>query len=182
MMTGTGLALFLITLVLMFALRSGKYGIASLIPNITPIAMGFGVWALLYGQVNTGISIVFGMTLGIIVDDTVHFISKYLRARREQGKSPEDAVRYAFTTVGQALVVTTVVLVAGFFVLGQSQFAMNNGMARLTVIIMTLALAIDFTILPGMLILFGRREDAKARKLAEVNSESITPALEKVRA
>ena len=166
----------------MLALRSFKYGFASLIPNITPIAMGFGTWALLYGQVNTGVSVVFGMTLGIIVDDTVHFVSKYLRARREQGKTPEDAVRYAFITVGQALLVTTIVLSAGFFALGQSQFALNNGMARLTVIIMTLALIIDFTILPGMLILMGRREDAKARKLAERSSESGASGAGKIRA
>jgi len=182
MMNGTGFAILLISLILMLALRSFKYGFASLIPNITPIAMGFGTWALLYGQVNTGISVVFGMTLGIIVDDTVHFVTKYLRARREQGKTPEDAVKYAFTTVGQALVVTTIVLAAGFFVLGQSQFALNNGMARLTVIIMTLALIIDFTILPGMLIFMGRREDAKARKLAEGSSESGTSGIGKIRA
>jgi len=182
MMTGSAFALFLITLVLMFALRSSKYGIASLIPNITPLAMGFGVWALLYGQVNTGISIVFGMTLGIIVDDTVHFVSKYLRARREQGKSPEDAVRYAFTTVGQALVVTTLVLVAGFFVLGQSQFAMNNGMARLTVIIMGLALLIDFTILPGLLIYLGRREDANVKLNTDAHAETLESSLEQARA
>jgi predicted RND superfamily exporter protein len=182
MMIGTAFALFLITLVLMLVLKSANYGLASLFPNITPVAMGFGVWALLYGQVNTGISIVFGMTLGIIVDDTVHFVSKYLRARREDGKSPEDAVRYAFTTVGQALVVTTIVLVAGFFVLGQSQFAMNNGMARLTVIIMGLALAIDFTILPGLLIYMGRREDAKANNIEKQASDAIGIEHEQVRA
>ena len=49
-----------------------------------------------------------------VVDDTVHFISKYLRARREQGKSPEDAVRYAFQTVGSALITTSIVLILGF--------------------------------------------------------------------
>ena len=70
---------------------------------------------------NVGISVVFGMTLGIIVDDTVHFLSKYLRAIREQGKSPADAVRYAFQTVGRALIVTTIVLTAGFLVLAQSK-------------------------------------------------------------
>ena len=181
MMNGTGVAIILIAFVLMLALRSIPYGTLSLIPNITPIAMGFGVWALAVGSINTGISVVFGMTLGIIVDDTVHFVSKYLRARREQGKSPEDAVRYAFSTVGQALVVTTLVLMAGFFVLGQSSFAMNNGMARLTVIIMALALAIDFFLLPGLLIFLGKMEDRKALKNENDSKEaSLNTASQKV--
>ena len=181
MMNGTGLALGLISFVLMIALRSFRFGSLSLIPNVTPIAMGFGVWALTVGTINTGISVVFGMTLGIIVDDTVHFVSKYLRARREQGKSPEDAVRYAFATVGQALVVTTLVLMAGFFILGQSSFAMNNGMARLTVIIMALALAIDFLLLPGILIFLGKIQDRKAQRISDNQREaSLNPTPQKV--
>lgn len=157
MISGTALGIFLITIILMLALRSFEFGALSLIPNVTPITVGFGVWALTVGSVNTGVAIVFGMTLGIIVDDTVHFISKYLRARREHGKSPEDAVRYAFATVGQALVVTTAVLIAGFAILAQSQFGMNAGMAKVTVIIIGLALLIDFTLLPAALILRGKR-------------------------
>ncbi len=181
MMNGTTLAIFLISIVLMIALRSFRYGSLSLIPNITPVAVGFGVWAMTVGTINTGISVVFGMTLGIIVDDTVHFVSKYLRARREQGKSPEDAVRYAFSTVGQALVVTTLVLMAGFFVLGQSSFAMNNGMARLTVIIMALALAIDFFLLPGLLIFLGKMQDRRANNKSGYQREaSINTSTQKV--
>jgi predicted RND superfamily exporter protein len=161
MISGTTIALVLISIILMLALGSFKYGLMSLIPNITPVLTGFGVWAMVDGMVDTGIAIVFGMTLGIIVDDTVHFISKYLRARREHGKSPEDAVRYAFRTVGQALVVTTVVLIAGFAILAQSSFGMNAGMAQITVIIITLALVIDFLLLPGLLILMSKTRKEK---------------------
>ena len=110
MLVGTSIALVLISLILVFALRSLKIGLLSLIPNMAPAAMGFGLWGLLYGQVGLGLSIVAGLTLGIVVDDTVHFLSKYLRARREQGMSSEDAVRYAFNTVGVALLVTTICL------------------------------------------------------------------------
>ena len=149
-------AIILISIVLMFALRSVKYGALSMIPNLTPITVGFGVWALTYGQINTGVAIVFGMTLGIIVDDTVHFISKYLRAIREHQKSPKEAVKYAFSTVGNALVVTTLVLVSGFLVLAQSQFGMNAGMARITVIIISLALIIDFMLVPALLLAISR--------------------------
>lgn len=70
------------------------------------------------------------MTFGIVVDDTVHFLSKYLRARRERGLSPEAAVMYAFNTVGRAIIVTSIVLVAGFLVLATSHFGLNAAAAQ----------------------------------------------------
>ena len=151
LINGTILAIALITLILFVALRSFKYGALSLIPNVTPVLVGFGFWAVLDGTINSGIAIVFGMTLGIIVDDTVHFLSKYLRARRELGQDAAGAIKYAFHTVGNALVITTVVLVAGFAILAQSSFGMNSGMAKITMLIITLALVIDFLILPALL-------------------------------
>ena len=87
MLNGNIIALILISMILMFALRSFKLGLLSLIPNVTPVIIGFGIWALYKAQINTGMVVVFGMTLGIIVDDTVHFMSKFLRARRELGLS-----------------------------------------------------------------------------------------------
>jgi predicted RND superfamily exporter protein len=151
MLTGISLALVLISLILIFALRSLKIGLVSLIPNLTPAAMGFGLWGLLNGQVGLGLSVVIGMTLGIVVDDTVHFLSKYLRARREQGLNSQDAVRYAFHTVGIALVVTTLVLIAGFMVLHQSAFKLNADMGLMTAITIGLALVVDFIFLPPLL-------------------------------
>ena len=159
MLTGTSIALVLISLILIFALRSVKIGLISLVPNLAPAAMGFGLWGLLYGQVGLGLSVVAGLTLGIVVDDTVHFLSKYLRARREQGLSSEDAVRYAFHTVGIALLVTTLVLIAGFMVLHQSAFKLNSDMGLLTAITIGLALIADFIFLPPLLM----KADRKAR-------------------
>lgn len=167
MIGGTLFAILLISVILMLALKSIKYGVLSLIPNITPITVGFGVWAVTSGTINAGIAIVFGMTMGIIVDDTVHFISKFLRARREQGKSPEDAVRYAFQTVGNALVTTSIVLILGFMVLAQSDFGMNSGMALITMVIIALALIIDFLLLPTLLIMVGRIKDKQLSKKLE---------------
>jgi len=159
MLKGNIIAIILISLVLMLALRSFKLGMLSIIPNVTPVLIGFGIWALYKAQINTGMVIVFGMTLGIIVDDTVHFMSKYLRAKRELGYNSKEAVIYAFETVGKALVTTTIILIAGFVVLSTSSFALNSYMARITVIIITGALIIDFILLPSLLILTSRKED-----------------------
>ncbi len=165
MFNGNIIALILISLVLMLALQSFKLGLLSIIPNVTPVLVGFGIWALYKGQINTGMVIVFGMTLGIIVDDTVHFMSKFLRARRELGYDAKQAVVYAFETVGRALVTTTLVLLSGFVVLSTSSFALNSYMARITVIIILAALIIDFLLLPALLILSSKKSEVGAAQL-----------------
>ncbi len=152
MLTGTTIALVLISLILMFALGSWRYGLLSLIPNLIPAGMAFGVWAIIDGEIGMALSVVTAMTLGIVVDDTIHFLSKYRRARVEQGLSAEDAVRYAFSTVGIALLVTSVALVAGFLVLATSSFKLNSGMGLLTAIVIAIALLVDFLLLPPLLI------------------------------
>ena len=154
MLIGTTVALVLISAVLIFFLGSLKYGFISLLPNLTPALAAFGIWGLTVGQVGIGLSIVTGMTLGIVVDDTVHFLSKYLRARREKGLSAEDAVRYAFNNVGLALVVTSLVLITGFMILAQSHFYLNSSMGLLTSVVIALALIIDLTFLPPLLMKF----------------------------
>ncbi|MFK7941526.1 MAG: outer membrane lipoprotein-sorting protein, partial [Paracoccaceae bacterium] len=156
MLMGTGLAIFFISLIIMAALRDVRMGAISLIPNLIPALMAFGVWGYTAGAVTLAIAVVLAATLGIVVDDTVHFLSKYTRARRE-GKSPEDAVRYTFRSVGMALFVTTIGLVAGFAVLAQSGFAVNGDMAKLTGITITLALIADFLLLPALLIWLDKR-------------------------
>lgn len=152
MLTGTTVALVLISLILVFALGSWRYGLLSLIPNLIPAGMSFGIWALIDGEIGMALSVVTAMTLGIVVDDTIHFLSKYLRARREQGLDAEDAVRYAFSTVGVALWVTSVALVAGFLVLSTSSFKLNSSMGLLTAIVIAVALIVDFLLLPPLLI------------------------------
>ncbi len=145
-------ALILISLILIFALRSFKYGILSLVPNVTPIAVAFGVWYLIKGEIDMSVAVVLGMTLGIVVDDTIHLLAKYIRARREMGKTPEDAIRYAFNTVGRAVIVTTVVLTIGFSVLMQSAFGLNANMGKLTAITIVIALVLDLLLLPALLL------------------------------
>ena len=152
MLIGTTLALVLISFILMLALRSVKIGLVSLVPNLVPAAMAFGLWGLLVAEVGLALSIVLGMTLGIVVDDSVHFLSKYLRAKRERNLSAEDAVRYAFRHVGRALLYTSIILVVGFLILATSSFKLNSGMGLLSAIVIIFALIADFLLLPALLI------------------------------
>ena len=151
MLVGTTVALIIISLVLILAFRSIKMGLVSMIPNLVPAAMGFGLWGIFVGEVGLALAIVTGMTLGIVVDDTIHLMSKYLRARREQGMNTFDSIQYAFNTVGRALIITSVVLAAGFMVLAFSSFKLNSGMGLLTSMIIILAILADFFLLPPLL-------------------------------
>lgn len=152
MIEGSIIALVLISMILLFALRSVKLGVLSLVPNLTPVIAAIGIWAVTFNMLGMAAAIVFAISIGIVVDDTVHFLSKYLRARREKNLDAEAAIRYAFSTVGQALWVTTVVLVVGFALLSQSAFLVNQQTGILMAITIAAALILDFLFLPTLLL------------------------------
>ena len=160
---GTLLVLIAISAVLLLALRSLRLGLVSIVPNVLPAIMGFGVWGLTVGQVGLALSVVAAMTIGIVVDDTVHFLAKYRRARSELGHDPEEAVRYAFDTAGRALFTTTLVLVAGFMIFVFSPFIPTAEVGVLTAMIIGFALVADLSLLPALLVTV----DRPSRKAAE---------------
>lgn len=164
MIGGVLFAIGLISVLLMFVLKSASIGSLSLIPNLIPAGMAFGVWALLVGQVGMASSVVIAMTLGILVDDTVHFLSRYQYAREQLSLSPEDAVRYTFITVGAALWITSVVLILGFLILALSSFKINQEMGMLTAIIFALGLLADFLLLPPILMFIEKSKACSANK------------------
>lgn len=164
MFKGVLLAVLLISILLGFALRSVRYGLYSLLPNLTPALIGFGIWFFISGQVGLALSVVASMTLGIVVDDTVHFLTKYKLARDQRAMKPEAAVEYAFAGVGRALWVTTLVLVLGFIVLAQSSFQINADMGLLTAITLVAALIVDFLFLPPLLLKIDQRNTATQSK------------------
>lgn len=157
MLSGNLVALLLISLVLIVALRDWRLGLISLIPNLAPAAMAFGIWGLFVGQVGLALSVVAVMTYGIVVDDTIHSMTKYQHARRDLGMTPEAAVRYVFSTAGAAALAMTAILVAGFLVLAFSVFELNSSMGLMTALTIALALAADYFLLPPLLMKFDRR-------------------------
>ncbi len=156
MLRGTVIAMAIISLILIIALKSIPIGLLSLMPNFVPAAMSFGLWGYLIGHVGVAASVVTAVTFGIVVDDTIHFLSKYLRARRERKLNPQEAVRFAFSSVGHALWTTTAVLAAGFIVLSTSGFEVNWSLGLLTALTIVIALAADFFFLPPLLMKLDR--------------------------
>lgn len=158
MISGTVLAILLIAVIMMLTLRSFGLGLLSLLPNTMPLLATFGAWAILVGEVGFSVATVASISLGIIVDDTVHLLAKYVRARRERGLSAEDSIRYAFRSVGMAVIYNTIILAIGFVVLTTSSFKVNVDMGLLTAIAIVFALLLDFLFLPGLLLLAAGKE------------------------
>ena len=169
MVQGLVTAILLITIALMISLKNIPLGLLSLIPNIAPTLMAYGVWSMWVGEIGMTGAIMSVVGLGIIVDNTVHFLSKYLRARKEQNKSAEEAIHYAFNTVGIALGVTSIVLIVGFLVLVLSAFELNVVLGKLVALDLFFSLIITYLLLPSLLLL-GAKRHAKNNKAPSPSS------------
>ncbi len=165
MVQGTTLAILAIAVIMIFALRSVSVGLLSMLPNGLPILAAFGAWAILVGEVGFSVAAVASMSLGIVIDDTVHFLTKYMRARRVDGLSAADSIRYAFQTVGVAILVNTIILGVGFALLTFSAFKINAELGLLTTLAIGFALILDFLLLPPLLLIVagGKGEDSAGR-------------------
>ena len=158
LLIGVTIGMALIITVIGFFFRSAYFGFLSSFPNILPIVSAFGIWAIIDGQIDFMVAVGMGSTLGIIVDFTVHLLSKYDLARQELNKSPEDAVLYAFEAVGFALIAMTVILALGFSVLHLVSFLPMHNFAQFSILAFVFALIIDFFLFPNLLVRFDKRK------------------------
>ena len=158
MLRGTVVAMAFISVILILVFKSIRFGLISLLPNFVPAAMSFGLWGHLVGEVGIASSVVIVVAFGIVVDDTIHFLSRYLRARKEDGLSAEEAVRVTFRSVGKALWTTTLVLSAGFLAFAGSGFQVSWALGLLVTITIAFAIIADFLLLPPLLMALDRRK------------------------
>ena len=153
LLKGFTLSFFLITLTLLIGLKSVRYGLLSIMPNLFPATIVFGVWGLMVGELSPYILMLFSISIGLVVDDSVHILSKYIHARRE-GKTPESAVQYSLDTAGPAITITTLSLAIGTFVLVLSNTFYYQNVALLLTPIIMVALLLDLLFLPPLLVKF----------------------------
>ena len=152
LLKGMVIALVVISIFLIVALQSLRLALLSLLTNLAPAGLAYGTWGIVHGRIDLSAAVVMCMSIGIVVDDTVHFLSKYLYARRKKGLHGAEAMRFTFNTVGVALTVTTVVLVAGFLVLTASHFNPTVVTGALLAMTLAFALFVDFLFMPPLLI------------------------------
>lgn len=176
---GAFVALTVITLILFFGLRSLRYGLISMIPNLFPAVVIFGLWGALVGEVNFFVAAIFSISIGIVVDDSVHFLTKYILKIKE-GASPAEAIEYSFTTSGTALVITTVSFSVGMLFALTSNWLPVSRVATFMAPILVTALILDFLLLPPVLMWLDRHKNSPGSKQEIERAESSDSSSTKV--
>lgn len=162
LLEGFLVSFLLITATLLVGLRSVRYGLLSIVPNLFPATIVFGFWGLFVGELSPYVLMLFSISIGLVVDDSVHVLSKYIHARRE-GEEPEQAVRYALDKAGSAITITTLALAVGTMVLLFSNTYYYQNVALLLTPIIVVALLLDILFLPPLLVKFDRWLDGRVR-------------------
>ena len=150
LLQGYSISLLLITLCLTLGFSSLHFGLLSVIPNLLPATMVFGFWAFFVGQIDPFVMMLFSISIGLVVDDTVHILSHYLESRRA-GASSAEAIGSSISTAGPALTITTMVLALGTTILIFASTLYFQQSAKLLVPIVVLALVLDLLYLPTIL-------------------------------
>lgn len=148
------IALLLVLIVIGVAFRSVRIALASVLPNILPVAMGLALLRATDSVINPMAGIVFCLGIGLSVDDTIHLIARH-REELRNGKSNREAVIAAVRHTRGALVTTTLVISVGLALLALSTSDLNQTMSWLAGAVMVTALAADLLVTPGILSLLG---------------------------
>ena len=153
MLKGSIVTLIFITFVMILALKSLRFGAISVLPNLLPCLFMFGTWGLVVGQLNMASAMIFSITIGIVVDDTVHLLMKYLSSRRQRQTDAKQALTEMLMHVMPAVITTSLIITIGFSVLILSDFNANVIMGKMVAIVVFLALFIDLIFVPAMILL-----------------------------
>lgn len=148
---GFGLALALISIILLFIFQSTKIGVVALFPNLFPLILVFGTMGYMGIPLDVDTLIIAPLMIGIIVDDTIHFLTHY-RAEVAKHGDIRQAIVKAFREVGQAIVFTSIILAIAFlaFMTLDHQGLANFGF--LSAIAIITALMAELFLLPALLL------------------------------
>jgi predicted RND superfamily exporter protein len=130
--------------------RSWKMLLISMVPNLVPLILTGGVMGLFGIPLSTSTSIVFVISFGIAVDDTIHFLTRY-RLERGQGRDVQEAIRNTILGTGKAMILTSIVLLGGFILLLASDFGGTFNTGFFTALTILFALIADLLMLPILL-------------------------------
>lgn len=150
LLQGLGLAIGIVSILMMILFKDIKMLIVSLVPNIIPLLFAGGLCGFLGIELEAGVSITFAIIFGIAVDDTIHFLSKYKLAR-ERGLNMEEALELTFTETGKAIVLTSVILFFGFLVMLFSIHPPSVTVGLLISVTLASALVADLMLIPVLI-------------------------------
>jgi predicted RND superfamily exporter protein len=147
-----GLALVVISLLLLLAFGSLRAGLVALFPNLFPILAIFGLMGWLDIPLDADTLLIAPITIGIAVDDTIHFLTHY-RAEVQQRQNPQEAIIHAFRETGQAISFTSIILSLGFLIF---VFSLHQGLSNfgvMSAVAFIAALLADLFLLPSLCLL-----------------------------
>ena len=145
------LAAGVICIIMFFVFRSFAIGFLSLVPNLFPIILNFGIMGALGIPLNTATALIAAVALGIAVDDTIHFLSEYNKQRTLNNPIPKSLEIVIFSK-GRAIISSSLILCIGFGVLVLSNFVPTINFGMLSAIIMITAAIGDMIILPSIML------------------------------
>ncbi|WOO39298.1 efflux RND transporter permease subunit [Rubellicoccus peritrichatus] len=146
-----GIAFLIVTLVIIAAFRSVRLVTISLLPNLLPVVMTLGLMGLLAIPLNTATVTVAGIALGLIVDDTIHFLHQY-REGRKLGKSALLAIRQTLFHVGRPIIITSLAVAIGFGAFAFTPFRPTLYFGLLIAVTAITAVICDLIVLPALLL------------------------------
>ena len=161
-LSSAAIALVVITIMMTIVLRSPRLGLLSLVPNVLPVAGAIGAMGLLGIPLDPGTVMVSAIALGIVVDDTVHFLVRYQRLRAA-GEDVDAAIRETVLESGRPIVVTSLVLSASFAVLVVADFSPTVHFGAVLAVTVLMALPADLVLLPAVLALVDGAKPEAAR-------------------
>ncbi len=156
------LAVVMISFVMILIFKNWRMLPIFIVPNVLPIALVVGVMGWFGIDIDMGVAIAGAIIIGVAVDDTIHFMVKYIEARK-RGDSLEDAMKYVMSYAGSAIIFTTLVLSLAFLVFIFSSFNPNYHFGVVTASALVIAVIVDLVALPALLILI----DNKKKSLLE---------------
>lgn len=152
------LAVVVVSLMMMVIFKNPRMIPLFILPNVLPIMLVVGVMGWLAIDIDLGVAVAGAIIIGVAVDDTIHFLVKYLEARH-RGDSLHDALVYVMQYAGGAIIFTTVVLSTAFLVFLFSEFVPNAHFGIVTASALLIAVVIDLLMLPALLsVLDGRKK------------------------
>jgi predicted RND superfamily exporter protein len=151
------LAAAVISLIMILAMRSLAIGFLSLVPNMVPIVLNFGIMGAFGIPLNTSTALISVIGLGIAVDDTIHFLTEY-RLRRAENLSISQTLRRVILDKGMGISSSTVILFFGFSVLMFSNFVPTMSFGFLSAVIMITAWLGDMIVLPAVMLSFCKKQ------------------------
>ena len=156
-----GLAFLVVSVVMALLFRNIRMVIIALVPNVFPLLITGTVMGFIGMSLNAATSIIYTIAFGIAVDDSIHFLSKY-KIERQRGRTVEEAIQNTIMVTGKALILTTVILFAGYFMLATSDYMATFRVGLLVSITLVTALITDLFLLPVMIRMLIGNKDAKS--------------------